>query len=161
MWSHYADGHRGICLKLRRCSLTFTDSYGSRHPGRVKYSEEYPSDDVFFSSQPHEMFAKWLMTKSSDWSYEREWRGILQPKRYTPEERQGWSPLPPGSKREVMHRWHPLPQDALAGVILGCEISSPDEQLVREWLAMGSCTVPLFRAKKKPGHFALDKEKIG
>ena len=152
MWSHYANGHRGICLKFRRCALKFpigAPPYENFHtPEKVNYSESYPGDSLVNSSPP-DWYRAWLMTKSSHWCYEQEWRVVLQ----ADPPRDDWhSPV----EHRAVYGGHPLPMEALAGVICGCAISPEDEKRVREWLKIGGVQVPILRARKKPGRFELD-----
>ena len=70
MWSHYADSHKGICLKLkydpkRLPPECFFD--------RVRYSTHYPTIDVLRTEERSEVETFYL-TKSVDWLYEKEWR---------------------------------------------------------------------------------------
>jgi Protein of unknown function (DUF2971) len=68
MWSHYADQHKGICIEFNSTEFI----YNSGRILEVEYSDNIkkipPSDmenyEILFSS------------KSSDWSYEKEWRYI-------------------------------------------------------------------------------------
>jgi len=75
MWSHYADKHQGICLGYEN------KGFEEQHPGvlnKVRYSTHYP--DVRLG-QIHRDFNRmleiYLLTKSVDWRYEREWRLII------------------------------------------------------------------------------------
>jgi hypothetical protein len=76
---------------------------------------------------------RWLYSKSADWSYEREWRSVeSQPGLYV------------------------LPDAALTRVVLGCAASDADLGSVREALTRRRTSVPLYRAKRKPGIYGLD-----
>ena len=75
MWSHYSDGHAGICL-----DLTFEMSEKLH---RVQYTDVRPEiyfTDVREQYRDHERFNKsvisTLITKAPDWAYEKEWRCI-------------------------------------------------------------------------------------
>lgn len=160
IWSHYADSHRGVCLKFDRSKLKFVqvfeEHYGEPYQrkddsGRheesfeaapVDYAESVPTIRLF--RDPRQAWGASVFTKSKHWSYECEW-SVLVP--------------PPGDA--AGYGWHPLPPDALAGVIFGCEIRPEDEGQVREWVKMGGGHVPLFRAEKKSGRFELEIREIG
>ncbi|HVA79840.1 MAG TPA: DUF2971 domain-containing protein [Candidatus Binataceae bacterium] len=143
MWSHYADGHHGVCLKFRG-SCAFPANNWNFYDGikaqKIIYSDDYP--EVSFFAAEWEAWMKLmtacLLTKSKHWCYEHEWRAIEPP-----------------PESGAAHGWHKLHPNSLAGVILGCEISPEDELEVRAWLRMGGAQVPLFRAEKKPGRFEL------
>jgi hypothetical protein len=78
MWSHYAEAHTGLCLKYD--ILSDEDFFTSMLP--VIYDSVYPQynflhsvkEDYFQASE--DLIFKGLLTKSSLWSYEEEWRVI-------------------------------------------------------------------------------------
>jgi len=62
MWSHYAQGHKGICLKFK---INNKDRYSKKFK-EISYSDKikkYEDNEIFW-------------TKASDWSYEQEVRFI-------------------------------------------------------------------------------------
>jgi hypothetical protein len=66
MWSHYADYHRGVCLKfdLLANPVAYNDLM------QVRYSTEYPIIEAIDPSS----IRTYLSTKSRIWEYEQEWR---------------------------------------------------------------------------------------
>jgi hypothetical protein len=70
MWSHYTRGHRGFVLEFD----TAYDPFIRAFP--VIYSESLSAvNPVFFMlKRDDEQFMKLITTKSSCWSYEKEWR---------------------------------------------------------------------------------------
>jgi hypothetical protein len=67
MWAHYSSSHTGLCLELDATIAPFGAA------DRVKYVTTYPAydplaDDNYVS----------LHTKSADWSYEAEWRLVVE-----------------------------------------------------------------------------------
>ena len=82
MWSHYADEHRGAILEFQPKIELATELLGALE---VEYSKEVPVAVtleqflLYITGQgpkPHSPNAlvKSAFTKSSDWSYENEWR---------------------------------------------------------------------------------------
>jgi hypothetical protein len=69
MWSHYADSHRGICLGF---DVRANDFF--KRAMSVVYETEYPLINLYKASDNDRI--KVLLTKSNDWSYEKEWRII-------------------------------------------------------------------------------------
>jgi len=81
MWYHYADQYRGAVLEIR-CSDALDSAWLAARP--VSYSQEKPA--IYTSEgwarllmRPPKIGVKALLnlatfTKSSDWSYEHEWR---------------------------------------------------------------------------------------
>jgi hypothetical protein len=72
MWAHYAAKSQGFCLEFD-ASLSPFEKVQS-----VEYPTNIPSFDVssmMLTATDDQMF-RFFCTKSSDWAYEREWRGI-------------------------------------------------------------------------------------
>jgi hypothetical protein len=68
-WSHYADGHRGVCIHFDPTKAPFLSAF------KVIYSDEYP--EVIFprTARPDaDAVDKGLRTKSALWAYEHEYR---------------------------------------------------------------------------------------
>ncbi len=94
MWSHYGNGHNGVCLEYSTDPSKMTG--GRPAVLSVRYRKERPSihtldlmEFVASSSLEHSQldfidlhnvqvtFEKAVMTKSDVWSYEDEWRAIM------------------------------------------------------------------------------------
>lgn len=74
MWSHYANGHKGICLEFNTSGEPFNKLF------KVEYSNDFPSvsivkllTDVRGISLTEETLRP-LLTKYTSWEYEKEWR---------------------------------------------------------------------------------------
>lgn len=133
MWSHYADGHAGICLEF-----TFE---ATEPPHEVRYTQQRPSldfGDFDEGRRDHERFARsaieLLTTKAPAWSHEKELRCI---------DFDG-----PGER--------PMPSDMLTGVIFGCRIADGDKEMVRNWVRSSGQAVRFYQANQRDGSFALD-----
>ena len=70
MWSHYADGHRGVCLEFE------VDRAAPEgvHLQAVTYTSAYPEFSTRDFPTDTEKFMAAFLTKSPEWEYEREWR---------------------------------------------------------------------------------------
>lgn len=66
MWSHYADSHKGICLKFD----VLKDPSFFVYPLKMDYRNDYPK--INFTDK--KFTTTLLRTKFSDWSYEHEYR---------------------------------------------------------------------------------------
>jgi len=76
LWSHYADGHRGICLKFNKEKITSNDEVILSR--KVDYNDE-PIDifrEIIDVKSP--AFKNYLFKKSSHWEYEEEYRLIAR-----------------------------------------------------------------------------------
>jgi len=73
MWAHYAEKHRGVIIG-------FDFEYYFRNMEPVRYSTRRPKLNIFddyHSSKYKKKYFKTLITKSSEWVYEKEFRNIL------------------------------------------------------------------------------------
>jgi hypothetical protein len=70
MWGHYSAGHSGFCLEFAVANEPMFDNVR-----RVKYSDELPRLGIeTFTKEDFEQVLGLLLTKSSHWAYEKEWR---------------------------------------------------------------------------------------
>ena len=127
MWSHYANSHKGICLKF--C----LDEWASLNILPVSYPKERLLLKLDYESfKAEQVLQALVLTKDPSWAYEYEWRSLA-----------------PTSDN------HPFPEAALVGIILGCEIDADDEKWLRGILPSGG-RVKLYRAEKREKEFGLD-----
>ena len=71
MWSHYAGGHTGFCVKYRRADSLLLSSDNCRY---VLYRSAAPDADASTPKKIEELIDHAFWTKSENWEYEREWR---------------------------------------------------------------------------------------
>lgn len=73
LWSHYADSHKGICIRYNYRKL-------------ISGLDTYADDDINYNDSPidlsdtltkNDLFLDFLFKKSTDWRYEDEYRLIL------------------------------------------------------------------------------------
>lgn len=133
MWSHYADGHRGVCLEFDASAPQSV--FASALP--IKYQQQYPILNRFTSSEEERLDAT-LLTKSEHWVYEKEWRII---------ERRGSG-------------WYKFPEHLLSGVILGSLIQPNDKIQVINWLSKRKAPIKLYEASIKEYEFGLEIREI-
>lgn len=74
MWAHYADNHKGVCIKYNFSKEEYISSI--LYP--VDYSTDYPRVKFVAINNPG-IYEQIFLTKSEDWKYEEEWR-IVQTK---------------------------------------------------------------------------------
>lgn len=72
MWGHYADSHNGFCIEYSRTP----DNIMGKQSEPVNYEGNFPSLSAQEATSQSEAFKKLLLTKSTHWSYEKEWRII-------------------------------------------------------------------------------------
>jgi hypothetical protein len=123
MWSHYADGHKGIALHFDSGVAPFDRVF------EVQYSERYPEYPfpAFGSIASDEAAQAMLYTKSARWDYEEEHRVIRVVAEGTEQQR---------VSREMGLQWDgqfaTLSESAIVGVTLGTAMPG---ELARELTA--------------------------
>jgi Protein of unknown function (DUF2971) len=130
MWSHYADCHRGICIKFK---TTGGKLFGC-DLSKVDYQKQYPIFSVY-DKPDFEFVKKYVRTKWLEWIYEEEWRIIYK-------ETGCQSFLPEGEE--------------ISGVILGARISKRNKELVLKCLSQNNCKAKLYEAHEYKDRFGLD-----
>jgi hypothetical protein len=109
LWSHYADSHRGVCLRF--LATNNTPFFSEANP--VHYSETRPVLNYFRQSIDEQVQTA-LMTKASFWAYESEWRAFNY--------RHG-----PGA--------YTFPPMLLTGIILGLNTPVVVVDAIRQWIS--------------------------
>ena len=95
MWSHYANSHKGICLRFK--ATPHLPFFGRAQP--VTYHIVRPVINLIRDSG-RELIDKAVLTKADFWSYEDEWRVI---------------------EHDLGAGVHCFPQEALDGVLFGAK----------------------------------------
>lgn len=131
MWSHYACGHRGVCLKFRHTGNRF---FGSRAQ-KVHYSDESRTIDPFDGSLIGLRITLLLNTKTTSWAYEKEWRIV---------------------DHEAGSGVQKFPPELLCGVILGMRIQEEEREQIKTWTAMRSHPTELLQAKEHQGRLIFE-----
>lgn len=131
MWSHYADCHRGICVRFDTTRWPMAGSLTLLL--KVAYSDDRPV--LNFPSRPgtdrtEELFDV-LTTKALFWSAEHEWRLMAA---------------------EKAQHMIPIPPDLIDAVIVGANAPDDVKGLVRQWLGPSRA---ILDARIDPEHFRL------
>lgn len=129
LWSHYAAGHSGICLKFQVANNTMFLDFTQP----VKYFQDYPEINLIKNS-PEEQVQAFLLTKAIDWKYEEEWRII--------DVRKG-----PGYKK--------FPYEMLSEVIFGARMDLRDKREIVEWVKDRKTPIQLSQASLSNKSFSL------
>lgn len=164
MWSHYADGLRGLSLEFDEEALLATDDDAqimdvnyARSPGYIDAFEvalcqdqlwfydmswEESGDESWLEYKPRlwDIIRRSLIsafaTKPIEWSYEKECRLILQ--------RQPEGPI-----------LHSYPEQALTRIIVGQRSTKEDRERLREALTAAGIAVPLVEAVREPNDYRI------
>lgn len=140
MFAHYGQGHRGFCLEFDAVG----DSIFAKAK-RVRYEESYPS--VRYVTAPadrSEGFIETLLTKSPEWSYEKEWRLI----RLLRNVRDATGQSPVGV--------YPFSPEHLTGVFFGALMQADRRDEIVERIRAGGSHPRLFQARPGSATYTLD-----
>lgn len=133
MWSHYANGHNGICIELSARTLSHADFFGQASP--VTYQDDLPVVN-FFCDEPMDRVRKVVYTKSCAWSYEHEYRLVVRE-----------------PQRSRLYDFNPL---LITSVYLGCRVSDEDCKRVVDCLKRRPGTPALCRATRADDAYRLE-----
>lgn len=133
MWAHYADSHKGFCVGIDTEHL-FETVGGAFGP--VIYQDDFPFLPLLTEEgQDIETMIRMLNTKSPHWGYEDEFR------------------LTKHGASNVSFKLKP---DAIAEVILGCNISKKDQVEIIKVLDERLPNTKIFQATTNSESFKLD-----
>ena len=119
MWAHYADSHRGICLRFDGYFPFFAEAQ------KVNYPLHRRRINPFRDTLAENMETA-LLNKCEDWKYEEEWRIVNY--------QNG-----PGT-------YH-FPTESLTGIIFGARIPPNHESSIRQWATGRNSPLQFFRAR--------------
>ncbi|HEX8309365.1 MAG TPA: DUF2971 domain-containing protein [Allosphingosinicella sp.] len=131
MWAHYGSAHSGLCLGFET-SIAAID-FACAFP--VQYSEERPVINLINRAEGRGLIDKLLLTKSSHWAYEKEWRMIAH---------------------GIGDRLRTFPATALREIIFGARISPAAEEAVMAAIGKSRSKPRLFRARPNRDKFYLE-----
>lgn len=109
LWSHYADGHRGICLQFDKAILLA--NYLCKP---VTYTTNLPSFEEYAAADGESFAELVVFRKAKQWEYENEWRILI-----------------PADKTD--NDMIVLPQGAISGIVIGCEVDPCFQAQIIQW----------------------------
>lgn len=147
LWAHYADNHRGMCLEYEISEEAFRSQFFP-----VKYSSVQPvlnGVPRYPAGTPHagklsfhiDRECAIFLTKSKDWSHEREYRTL----------RLATQPQMPGEK-------HSLP-GVLSAIYFGLR-AEPATMTLVDKIVHSRSEMTLWQARLAPGEFRLRFDRI-
>lgn len=154
MWSHYADQHKGFVFKFNTMSIEKTLRKEFR---TILYSDSYVSSldlDAWANSAvfgiPHvntRQIHNVLLTKHTDWAYEREWRIYSQ---FQIDE----------TDFTGMHDDIQIPVTAIDSIYAGSRCPQHDFEEVRSICARNMINCDMFKFRQAKAKFALEKQDL-
>jgi hypothetical protein len=144
LWSHYADGHRGLCIHFRSDDESI---FGVAL--RVDYVDERPCLPIDVRSlSERDAFERAVLKKGRAWSHEQEYRFFRLP-------RTDWSPLPIRFDGQFGH----FPSGFLSGISVGARMPQADFDVLVKIAHGHSPRLPVWRAVENDT-FAFDFELV-
>lgn len=137
MWSHYGDKHQGICLEFSAHNNLFCAAL------QVDYMSSYPIFNLYENDESKDLMP--FITKSCMWSYEGEFRLITAELPYV-------FPDVPSSQNGFVS----LPNGSLKSVIIGCQMTKKDRDIVSSLVLKSGWNVVLKEAQKIPNRYELE-----
>lgn len=134
MWSHYADYHKGICIEYLKDDME-KQCNKDMDLVKVDYRDEC-SELIEYTAQGEYSMEKFCSTKSSCWSYEKEWRLIA----YADNKSNGVN------KKFIK----PI------GIYLGSKIDESDKRFIRDFCEKNK--INLYQMKLKKNSFKIYPE---
>lgn len=148
MWSHYANKNAGMCLVFNSHKAGLVRD----NVVPVQYYDRYPSDlvDARRIDDLGMLTKQLLASKSSDWSYEREWRAFMVNNNS-------------GDADEMKGALYKYDPSLLSGVVLGINTKSSDIELVKFAITKGEFPrrINLYKARENKDSFSIAVRKIG
>lgn len=130
MWSHYAASHYGFCVGFDKY-LLYGETMGMLSP--VIYAKEIPSVGLFDDNL--EGFTRVLITKSTDWEYEDEYRV---------------------TKINGFRTRVPLPDQAIVEIVLGYKMPEVEKQEVVDLARTKFPHARVFESQMNLENFKMD-----
>lgn len=134
MWAHYADKHKGLCLEF---DATKEKLWQAR---RVVYLDKLPHLTADLMTNPEMLLERSLLTKSTEWSYEEEYRILGRD-------------ADPAFSLATESDFLQLPTGAITAVIAG---SRANIDAVRETVRKCAPGLPVKRAMMRSHEYHLD-----
>lgn len=148
MWSHYANKNAGMCLVFNSHKAGLIRD----NVVPVQYYDRYPSNlvDARRIDDLGMLTKQLLASKSSDWSYEREWRAFMVNNNS-------------GDADEMKGALYKYDPSLLSGVVLGINTKSSDIERVKLAITKGKFPrrINLYKARENKDSFSIAVRKIG
>lgn len=136
MWAHYAASHSGICLEFSTENDVFSGAF------KVEYLNEFRPHD-FLAEGKSNLFP--LITKSSAWSYEGEYRLIAQERKFAL-----------GNETLITDdNFFTIPENALTAIIVGARVAARNRSWLENFITKSGNKIALKTARAAPGKYEL------
>jgi hypothetical protein len=136
MWAHYAQKHQGVCLEFSVANELFCSAFP------VQYALTYPRFSMTDHAGPEQQIAP-LLSKSSAWNYEDEFR-LISDENGDPKD----TIVTTAGKKDI-------PSKSLTAVILGCLAPDSTKRSIIQMIAESRHRPALKRAVRIRNQYKL------
>ncbi len=153
MWSHYADFHKGVVIKIRVLEeIEADDALRAAQP--IEYCStatpivpiDYVEHLLGLKVSPVEIqMSEYVKKKWSIWNYEKEWRL--------------WTKVN-GEEANNEYGYHPFNINIIDSIYFGCRSKYEDVKEIIEIVGRKKSNVKFFKASKHPYDYKLNFEEI-
>jgi len=146
MWAHYASNHTGVVIEFLAqdpdspLPLAKKVKY-VQHMPVLKYADFMGQQDV--NQKVRELLDLYTLTKSIEWSYEKEWRIVTVSRKFEP-----GSLMLPFNCQEIRK------------VYLGCNIQDSDKDEILNAVKSGYSWVEVYEGRKSTKNFSLEFNRV-
>lgn len=128
MWSHYTNNHTGFCLEFDTGHEPFSSAR------KVNYEDEFPTiESAMIINRDISQLWSLLLTKFTNWSYEKEWRIII----------------PDGGKPVGYETY------ALTGIYFGCKIDQSHADIIKLVSLAQNPDIKFYKGEMSSANFEL------
>ncbi len=145
MWSHYTDGHKGLCLEFGQEGIDKFRTEKNMDFEKIIYRGKYPTLIDYNKARNNKAqgkkneFAKLcICSKSKHWKYEQEWRLISK----------------------SCNKYIEYPEEMLTGIIFGYYMSDNDKMQIKEMIKKKEHKPKLYQAKIDDDRYDINIEEI-
>lgn len=139
MWSHYTDGHKGLCVEFAATEIHHVDFFGVVQ--QVRYTDHIPCVNIYKTPRI-ELAKAAMLTKARHWQYEQERRAIIN------------------DVSEDRPRLRELPKGVLRGVFMGHRIAQDNRERVLRWATQCGVPFAVHQAHLKHDEYGVRFEKV-
>jgi hypothetical protein len=136
MWSHYADGHRGICIRFKCEASSFFDN----RLYNVTYNDNITEFEIDLNKENENYFLRQASTKALCWQYEDEYRIVNPSTTLTASDGYGLKSFP---------------SELIEGIIFGLKTSYKIKTEIKKIIAEIGTKINLYKAIQIPDQLKL------
>ena len=136
MWSHYAEGHKGICISFKCEKSPFYD----HKLYDITYEDNIIEYEIDLTDMDNDLLLRQVSTKAKCWQYEEEYRLINPPTSLYDSDGYGLKPFP---------------SNLIEGIIFGLKTSDEHKREIKNIIGQVDRQINLYQAFQVEGQLKL------